>query len=1080
MVSMLTRWFPWLFKMNIKREPTKLPPVLEEDWGEARTRQQLGLCCLAVLILFGSLAQAVCQAPSPQYQLSPGLIQQMHGGSALSQTRVERIVQDSRGFLWMGTQYGLNRYDGAATKQFTHDPQQSNSIGGSYIHELYRDHLDNLWISCDQAFDRYDPKNETFRHYDLGLPAPVIRSIYEGKDGMMWLGTATGLIRLDPASGGKTYYRPGTGDLGSLQDPDVMSVGEDRRGNVWVATRTSLEMLNVQTGRVLKHISKVTSYSGASFHEDKFGTFWLVAHGGIFTLDPQRERLTQLTHLGGVDLSTLGPVRVLLEDRAGDMWFGTERSGVIHLAHTGQVTEIFAHHAGQLNTLTSNRVISLFEDSCGDIWVGLNDAVPDIILRNGARFKAFPYLPSAQEGLQSPLVTVLFEEAPGQLLIGSTGALQRLDEKTGQYSTPLTFVPHTDVLDVFRESDRSMWFATTDGLIRYNAKTGVVKGYGKLDSSQPKLSSPHVQRILKDQHGRMWAATWGGLDLYLPESDSFRSYLKVNPSENYSSIAEAPDGTIWLGGIHGLEHFLPDTGNVVEYRYSGGAPGTLSDPRVNSLHFDKTGQLWVGTQNGLDWFDPASGKFVTFSEKSGLSGNVVSCILEDNKNHLWLSTNRGISRFDPGTKGFVTYSVVDGLPGLDFTGWGACAKGKDGQLFFGGFNGATAFWPDNVSDQIYDPPIALSGFQIQNRQVPVGPGQPLSKAVSYADDAWLASSQNTFEIDFAVMNFRNPDSVRTRYMLKGLNENWIEASSNQRSATYISLPPGTYTLRIQKMTNQGSWSEPGLSFSVHIRRPWWDAPLMRLAYFSALALIAWLSYTFRVEQLKTIFRTRLEARLAERTRMAREVHDTILQGLQGLVLYFSSATLLISDDDPQKALFTSAIERAESSLADGRDAVHEMRISPIGLAELPKAIEKFGSGLSPIRGEEYIVISRSIIGDLGFDVDEVFQILKEAVRNAFRHANGTRIVVTFNPEATGLEITVADNGIGFPLHVLSGNYIPRHWGIRGIQERAAAIGASVVFSNPPAGGALMTVRLLRCKENVRQRFLRIFGLRRGQ
>ncbi|MDT7813945.1 MAG: hypothetical protein QOJ42_3861, partial [Acidobacteriaceae bacterium] len=342
-----------------------------------------------------------------------------------------------------------------------------------------------------------------------------------------------------------------------------------------------------------------------------------------------------------------------------------------------------------------------------------------------------------------------------------------------------------------------------------------------------------------------------------PLTQRFTTY-KPDPKTrglNYYAIAEDPQGNLWLGGTLGLHRFDPNTGQFTVYSHKFDDPHSLSDNRVAAVYFDRAGSMWVGTQNGLDKFDPGTRTFAVYSERDGMGGNVVSCILEDQRGLLWMSTNKGVSSFDPRTQKFSNYTVADGLPGPDLTGWGACFKSAAGEMFFAGFSGVTAFFPDqaaadSVVANAFVPPIVLTDLRLFGRPVTLSPGSPLKKAVNYTDTITLSHSQNIFSIGFSALSYFNAATNRYRYMLDGLDQKWNEVGSDQRLASYTTLPTGTYMFHVQGASRRGPWSEPGAQLRIQILPPWWNTWWFRALCATACLALLWGLYRVRIQQLR--------------------------------------------------------------------------------------------------------------------------------------------------------------------------------------------------------------------------------------
>ncbi|MES1256973.1 MAG: PAS domain-containing protein, partial [Acidobacteriota bacterium] len=333
-------------------------------------------------------------------------------------------------------------------------------------------------------------------------------------------------------------------------------------------------------------------------------------------------------------------------------------------------------------------------------------------------------------------------------------------------------------------------------------------------------------------------------------------FSAMSANRTYHAIAEDRDGMIWVGSNLGLQRLDPASGAVTAFVHND-APGSVSDNRINSIYQAQDGTLWIGTQNGLDRFDPTANEFVHFSEKDGLAGNVVACILEDKSHRLWMSTNAGVSSFNANDRRFSNYSVADGLPGADLTGWGACFRSTSGEMFFGGFGGAAAFYPDRMTDSSYAPPVVLTGFRLFGSPVGIGNGSPLAESVTRSKRISLSHSQNIFSIEFSALSYLNPTANRYRYRLEGLQSQWEEVSSEQRQATYTTLPPGDYTFRVQGATSRGVWSEPGASLQIRILPAWWATWWFRAIAGLACAGLIFFIYVLRMRQLSARMQSRL-------------------------------------------------------------------------------------------------------------------------------------------------------------------------------------------------------------------------------
>src|SRR6202167_3226529 len=991
----------------------------------------------------------------------------------LSQVRVSEIVQDDQGFIWFGTWNGLNRYDGYNFKVFKHDPERQESLSGLFISSLFKGRAGTIWVGTDQFLDRFDPLTETFSHYHFDVPdssglPTTVNQISQDSSGMLWLSTRKGLFRLDPVTGKTRRFYHDPGDPSSLGDNDIKSTGEDRAGRFWVGTSQTLDEFDRNTGKVERHVLTGESGVGLWFHEDRFGVFWIVygPDGTIATFDPKTNKLTRYGFDSlGPESNLKNPAYALLEDHEGTMWFGTAVGGLLKLDREHRRFISYHHLPGDPDSLIDNRVIVLFEHGEKNIWVGMHGVEPHFFATRPQPFTKLANPSGSRNSISRGLVGALYEDRQGVLCVGVNRSLVRIDRKTGLSSS---FQPAagSEVLSIIEDGPDTLWLGNAGpGLLRYDRRTGGLRGYRHDPADPASLCSGVIERLLIDHTGRLWAATWDGLCGFNSSSQKFTTY-KPDPKTrglNYYAIAEDPQGNLWLGGNLGLHRFDPNTHQFTVYSHKSDDPHSLSDNRVVAIYFDRAGSMWVGTQNGLDKFDSKTNTFAVYAERQGLAGNTVSCILEDQRGLLWMSTNKGVSSFDPRTQKFSNYTVADGLPGPDLTGWGAGFKSAAGEMFFGGFSGVTAFFPDQVvADAVvanaFVPPIVLTDFRLFGRRVTLSPVSPLKKAVNYTDTITLSHSQNIFSIGFSALSYFHAATIRYRYMLEGLDQEWNEVGSDQRLASYTTLPTGTYMFHVQGASRRGPWSEPGAQLLIQILPPWWATRWFRITCLLLILLLSWSVNRYHLHQLTIQFNVRLEERVSERTRIARELHDSLLQGFQGLMFRLQDVPDLILMQ-PSKAVqaLDSALERGDKAIAEGRDTVSDLRQSIVGESDIAQALTALSEELATQGGNGAVPRVRVLVEgkQRGLDPmlrDEIYRIAREALRNAFRHANAQKIEAEITYGDSEFLLHVRDDGNGIDPHVANQGARAGHWGVPGMRERAKSFGGKLeVWSEHGAG-----------------------------
>jgi signal transduction histidine kinase/ligand-binding sensor domain-containing protein len=995
----------------------------------------------------------------------------------LSQTRVGQIVEDDQGFVWFATQYGLDRFDGYEYKVFTHDPARADSLSCAYIHSLFKDRSGTLWVGCNSFLDRFDGVTETFTHYSIvpsapGEAASAVDHISQDRAGILWLSTARGLFGLDPDTGHIVRYVHDPSNSSSLGNNQVKCTLEDNSGRFWVIDGDDLEEFDRNSGRVLLRWSIGTKH-GAWLYEDQRGVLWVTYftgtnQSGLATLDRTTNRLTPFSlydKRSGKKIS--GGFLAILEDKKGTLWFASYGAGLLKFDRDHAMFIRYRHHPSDSESLAEDRVVSLFEDHEGNFWAGLQAREPTLFRTENSPFMPISRSHDSPNSLGEMFVNAIYEDHEGNLWTATTGALNYIDRRSGQSVSypPPGSVFSNDIVAINEDASGALWIGTFGGgLSRLDRRTGHYKTYRHDPGNPSSLSNDLVSRLLLDHDGTMWITTWNGLDRFDPKTDSFVTYKndKTSGEEIYFNITEDQAGFFWMGSYAAVTRFDPKTSRFTVYPYKVGDPNSLSsDEAVNSVYVDHLGTVWAATYNGFNKLNRENGTFTRYFVKDGLPTNNLSCILGDRSGMLWISTSRGLSKFDPVANKFTNYSMVDGLPGNDLTGWDACFMSPSGEMFFGGFSGGVAFFPDQVLDRRDPLPLVFIDFQLGGHSVEVGPNSPLRRSINYTKEVTLSHDQSIFSIGFAALTFSNPNANRYRYKLEGLEQGWTEVGSDRRVATYTTLPAGEYTFHVQSATRQGEWGEPGIALTINILPPWWATTWFRVvAAVFILATVATI-FNLRLQQLDQQFKAQLEVRVSERTRIARDLHDTLLQSFHGLMFRFQAArNMLPRSPENAKAMQTldEAISSTRAAITESRDAIHDLRSKPIAdldLAQLLEAeAEALAASLGPDQKSPYFNVivegERQRISPALHD--EVSRIAREVLRNAYRHAGANKIEAEIRYDKTQLRLRVRDDGRGIDPTVLEGRQRPGHWGLSGIHERAQQIGAQLrIWSESGAG-----------------------------
>jgi ligand-binding sensor domain-containing protein/signal transduction histidine kinase len=1062
--------------------------------GLSNTALLIGLFCVSV----------VAQTPKLSFT-------HLSVADGLSHADVRAIAQDRQGFMWFGTWLGgLNRYDGYTFKVYKHDDQDDRSLGCDSIYALHVDRAGVLWVATNDGVDRYDRDTDSFVHYrhrandPTSLPAYAAGFLVEDESGTLWVGSAGGLSRLDRTSGRFFSYRLNPNDRTSSGGTDVRSVCLDATtGLLWVGTwHEGVSVLDRSTGRFTRYKSNPNDPASLSsddiwdISQDRTGSLWISTNIGLNRFDRQTHTFFRYRHDPRNPASLSDDyVTMTYEDRAGRFWVATNNGlNLMDRAH-GTFTR-YLHDPNDSSSLSSNVVNAhaLYADASGALWIGMRSTGVDRLAGGPERFTTYRHNSQDAKSPGNNVVTALEIDSSGALWIGTEAGLDRFDGQTfAHYSAnpndPRRLSPGPERV-VAQDSHGTVWTGTYGGgLDRLEGQYARHFRHDPRNSDSP--ANDLISTLVADAKGGLWIAVHGkGMDYF--DGRHF-THFPADPG-NPAGLPGAyvlpllvdRHGMLWIGANNsGLVRFDTHTRKFTTYLMDPTQPGSQAANWVGDVYSDGA-SIWVASLTGLFRFDPETGKFTRhYVEKDGLANNSVVGVIGDAQGNIWVSTAKGLSRFDPRTESFRNYDVFDGLQGNEF--YPLChARASDGRLFFGGVNGFTAFYPDKLVDNPTPPPVVLTGFELFNKPVKIG-GQdsPLRQAIHVATGITLRHEQSVFRFQFAALNYTAPQKNRYAYKLDGVDQDWQYTDATRRFATYTNLDHGDYTFRVKASNNDGVWNEQGVALHVRILPPWWSTLWFRALALASILLSIWCAYQLRVRRLRREFHAQLDGRVDERMRIARELHDTLLQSVQGLMFSFQAArNLLPGRTEEAIRTLERAIREGDEAIAEGRDAIQGLRVNP--------AVESNLEDLLTVAGKELARSSSAEGEPPAFQVtvegarqplspllqDEVYGIALEILRNAFHHAHANRIEAEVAYDSQFFRLRIRDNGRGIDRSVLEAGSRQGHWGLPGVRERAKRIGAQVkLWSEPGAGTEVELTVPARTAYGTRPRRegLRLFG-----
>ena len=938
--------------------------------------------------------------------------------SGLPQNTVHAVAQTQDGYVWVATEEGLARFDGFGFQIF--DRLNTPALKSNDIRALLvADKPGDLWVCTAAGVARLSGGEwRTFTTAD-GLASDDVAAAYEDRGGAVWFATSAGLSRY---VGDKfTNFTAKDG----LEGGGVLALAEDSEGNLWVGTGEGLSRFR-EGAFTTETTGEGSARAVGTIARGDDGRLWFGTPNGLSCL--HEGRLQTFTTRDGLPNDRITALRA---ERGGGLWVGTA-AGLARLR--GGRFETFKGEEG--DGLSGGIILALFEDAEGSVWVGTESE--GLTQLKDRKFTTY----TTREGLASDLVKSIYEDREGRLWVGTYGGgLSLLKDGTVRTYTTEQGLASNIVLSLAGGADGALWVGTPDGLSRL--RDGEFKTY----TSAEGLPHDFVRSIYADRAGALWVGTRGGLARLVGEE--FETYTTGEglPDDFVGTIYEDARGVLWVGTLGGLSRF--EDGRFQTYTTREG----LSDNVVISIHGDAEGRLWIGTNGGgLNLFK--NGRFTPFTTRDGLPNDTVYRVLEDGRGRLWMSCNKGVFRLDKSeledfaagrTRRLnpVVYGTADGMRTRECSGGGhpSAWRGSDGRLWFSTIKGVATVDPERLSLNSQPPPAVVEQVRVDG------------EAVAALPDLRLPPGKSRFDFHYAGLSFVAPEKVRYRYKLEGFDSDWVDGG-DRRVAYYTNLGPGEYRFLVVACNNDGVWSSAPAAFRFrlepHFYRTYWFYALVLVG----AGLVAWQLYALRLRQV----RARYGAVLAERNRIAREIHDNLAQEILGISVQLEIvARTMASAPDAARKHLDRARALVRSSVAEARRYVWDLRSQSLDERDLPAALAEMTRRLTAESGVQTQFSVGGTFRPLAPQVENnLLRIGQEAVNNAVRHARARVITVSLEFGAREVRLEVKDDGRGFD----SGNYnggAGGHFGLVGMRERAEQMGGTASVASAPGRGTAVTV-----------------------
>jgi signal transduction histidine kinase/ligand-binding sensor domain-containing protein/DNA-binding response OmpR family regulator len=852
------------------------------------------------------LSLAIWIAAAGMAVAQPGTYKFMHldVNAGLSHNEVLSFYKDRKGFLWIGTASGLNRFDGYTLKVFLQNSRDTTSLGSNSIQRIFETPDGRMGVLTADTFNIYDPALERFQrntanfYKTYNIPAGRLWDVVKDAAGDFWfLHLQNGVGYYNASSKKTTWFRHKRGDDTTIASDTVRSMAQDAKGNVWLLhTSGLLEKLSPakDTWKITERIPVLYNRNHGEHYSyrmilDKDDDLWICAENdaqGVYFIDTRTQTLQNFTSDGKGARLTTNLVRDLEVGNDGLIWVATDHGGINIIDKKNFSIQYVEHRDEDERTVGQNTVNVLYKDSEGILWVGTYKKGVSYYHENIIRFPLYKHIPADTKGLPYGDVNRFVEDDKGNLWIGTNGGGLIYFNRTNGTFTRYRNIPGDKnslssdvVVSLCIDHEKKLWIGTYyGGLNCFDGKKFVRYNHDPADPSS--LATMSVWEVFEDSRHRLWIGTLsGGLDLFDPRTKTFSHYksgdMNSIRSDYIAAIMEDKQGNLWLGTSGGIDVLRRDRGRFMHYGSENNNPNSLSNDGVLDIREDAKGRIWIGTFGGLNLFNKKTSTFHALTKEDGLPHNTVLTILESNQGDLWVSTPNGLSqvKITEDARGelsfqFKNYGEAEGLQGKQFNE-NAAFKTSRGELIFGGANGFNIFRPEQLGLNKNIPPVVFTDFQLFNKSLKaedlVDGKVLLPQAITEISSLVLPPGKNVFSIEFAALNFFHPENNAYKYRLEGFDEDWLTADSKSRRVTFTNLDPGTYTFRVKAANNDGAWNEVGASLGITVLPPFWKTRTALVLYM--LLVIGALLLTRKIIQQREQTKFAIQQERQEAMRM---------------------------------------------------------------------------------------------------------------------------------------------------------------------------------------------------------------------
>jgi ligand-binding sensor domain-containing protein/signal transduction histidine kinase len=1003
---------------------------------------------LTVLILFSS---SMAQNNKTRFLQLP-----LDKGVSLNLTY--DMIQDSKGFLWFGTMYGLVKYDGENYTTYKYNPDNTSSISFDDVVSIYEDSKGNLWIGTwGGGLNMFDTEKKIFKRFlhnpdnRNSIADNIIWSVCEDRDGMIWIGTGSGGLQVfNPASGefkninlklnDSTHVYPSIQDL--YADDNLIWVGHSKGLSSFNLRTTNIDHFNLNETNMQ---STGNLFVNAIFKDSK-DNLWLGTSNGLKRYDKFEQKFVQ--HKNDLQFN----ITSIAEDKEGNLWIGSN-NGLIKLNSYDSDLRIF--ESNTRNSIAGNYVNRVLVDNSGIIWAASYNAGITKIILSPSKFNLLQSNKDDPNSLSYGNIQSIAEDEKSNIYIGSYGSKINV-YNSGNDQLSIINLPQQGfmVVQSLAVHKNNLWIGAGNSLLKYDLNRKRFANISLIKEEKNEIEGKSITALCFDAKDNLWIGTYNQGIYRLDEEEKTLKHFSFSEEQNLShtdfilSIYSDSKNNIWIGTYGGVYQFDLQTEKFKSYIQNQNNPTGLSNNYVYSILEDRRGNIWFGTASGLNRFELKTNSFRHFYQQDGLPSDVIFGIVEDNVGNIWLSTNKGVSRYNLTDNSFLNFDKDDGLQGNVFNP-AVYSKSSDGTVYFGGMNGVSFFNPNNLIFSEYNPQVVITSIKIKNED-----GNFTETNINN-DVIELEPDQNSIIIEFASLDFTNPEKNEYQYKLFGYNEDWLSLNGDN-SVIFSRLPHGNYSFQLMGTNSDGVWSEnfASISFVItpHFYQTWWFVPSVMIGSVLILFLAYLLVLKTKVSRAIKIQTIKEEESNRIRKKTAIDFHDELGHRLTRISLLTEIVKRKIGVSFSEINPLLNQISENSARLYDGtKDFIWAIDPQKDSLYELIIRLKDFGDEIFSSTNVNFNVegISEEF-QNASLDMDwkrHLMMIFKEGMNNSLKHSNSKTVSLTSSIKEEEFEIMLEDDGAGFEMNEnFKGN------GLKNMQKRAEILNAKVQIDSKPGSG----------------------------